>query len=489
MLATIFVLLNLVYPKGSSAHGPAHIVVSDSVKRPRHTIKTDTIRHGRFLTINRIFITGNHITRDRIILRELSIKTGDVIYSDDLASILDLDRKKLLNTRLFNTVELRTLELEPLKVDVIVDLNERWYTFPAPLIELSDRNFNEWWQNYNHDFRRINYGLRLYQYNMRGRNETLRLHAQFGFQKRFELMYRFPYIDQKQKQGLTFDFVFTETKNLAYQTFDHKYKFLKDDDILRTNVLGGLTYSYRNSFYQTHSFRLEYFSANINDTVKMLNPIYLKGETQHQEYASITYTFNSDHRDLVSYPLKGHQFTLQATRNGLLPKDDLNKVETNISYSKYIDLKKKFYLSNNTVGYASYPDNVSYLNYGVLGLRKQFVRGYEVYVIEGPFFILNKTTFKKLLFSRKYHWASMPIEQFRHIPFAIYIKTYADVGYVKNYPDYESLNINTSLSDKLLSGAGFGFDVIGSYDMVLRFEYSFNAEGQQGFFFHIKREF
>jgi hypothetical protein len=304
-----------------------------------------------------------------------------------------------------------------------------------------------------------------------------------------EISYRFPYIDRKKKQGLTFDFVFTETKNLAYQTFDHKYQYLLDNRILRTNLFGGVTYSYRNSFYQTHSFRLEYLSATVNDTVKTLNPIYLKGDSKHQAYASITYTFNSDHRDLVAYPLKGHQFTLVATRNGLLPNDDLQKIEATLSYAKYIDLGHKYYLSNNMVGYASNPNTVSYMNYGTLGLRKQFVRGYEIYVIEGPFFALNKTTFKKLLFARKYNWAFMPLEQFRHIPFAIYIKTYADVGYVQNYPDYERLNINQRLSDKLLSGAGFGFDVVGSYDLVLRFEYTFNTEGQNGFFFHIKREF
>ena len=53
--------------------------------------------------------------------------------------------------------------------------------------------------------------------------------------------------------------------------------------------------------------------------------------------------------------------------------------------------------------------------------------------------------------------------------------------------DYEQ--VYTLLSDKLLSGAGFGVDVVGSYDLVLRFEYTFNIEGQRGFFFHIKREF
>ena len=83
----------------------------------------------------------------------------------------------------------------------------------------------------------------------------------------------------------------------------------------------------------------------------------------------------------------------------------------------------------------------------------------------------------------------MPAQQFRYVPVAIYFKTYADLGYVKNYPYYRERQVNTKLSDKLLAGTGFGLDVVGFYDIVLRFEYSFNAEREQGFFFHVKKEF
>lgn len=450
---------------------------------------SDTLKIGRFLTVNRIFITGNRITRDNIILRELSLKKGEVVYSADLEVLLDLDRKKLLNTRLFNTVEIRTVELEPMTLDLIVDVSERWYTFPAPIFELADRNFNDWWQNYNHDLERVNYGLRLYQYNMRGRNETLRLHAQFGFQRRFEILYRFPYIDKKQKHGLTFDFTYAETKNAVFQTKDHKYEFLQGENILRTNRFGGVTYTYRNSFYQTHSVKAEYYNTFFDDTLQYLNPIYFPYNKSEQTYTSLMYGFTSDHRDYVSYPLKGHVLMTEARAVGLLTSDDVEKLELTVNYSKYLTLNNNFFLSNNIVGYLSTPSDLPYINFGVLGLRRQFVRGYEIYVIEGPQYAINKTTFKKLLFSRTYHWLDMPIEQFRHIPLAIYLKTYADVGYVKNYSPYESLELNTRLSDKLITGAGFGFDVVGSYDVVLRFEYTFNAEGERGFFFHLRREF
>lgn len=455
----------------------------------RVTLAPPTDSTGKFVRIGSIFIIGNRLTRDQIILRELTLKPGDIIYNLDLPSILDLDKKKLINTRLFNTVEIRTLELADNNVDLLIDVNERWYTFPAPVFELSDRNFNEWWQNYDHDLKRVNYGLRLYQYNMRGRNETLRFIAQFGFQRRFELMYRFPYIDKKQKHGITIDLGFHETKNLAYQTRDHKYEYVHSNQILRNERSAGLTYTYRNSFYQTHFFNVGYQHMQLNQIVIDSNANYIQGEFLQQEYPSVSYQFNSDHRDVGAYPLNGSQLVFAVTEYGLGMSDDLEKFETEVQYSKYVDLKKNYYLSNNIVGYYSHPDGVPYYNFGVLGQHKQFVRGYELYVVEGPWFLLNKTTFKKLIFSREYHWAMMPVRQFRYVPIAIYLKTYADLGYVKNYPYYEARGLNTRLSDKMLFGTGLGIDFVSSYDVVLRFEYSFNAEGEQGFFFHLKREF
>src|SRR5688572_3744247 len=310
----------------------APTTLPDTLNRTYIPVVSDTI--GRFLHINRIFILGNRITRDQIVLRELTLHQGDIIYSHDLDDILERDKNKLINTRLFNTVEIRTLELQKNVVDLLVDLNERWYTFPAPIFELSDRNFNEWWQNYNHDLDRINYGLRLYQFNMRGRNETLRLTAQFGFQRRFELSYRFPYIDKKQKHGLIFDREFTETKNLAYRTLDHRLDFLKSDDILRTTRGGAITYTYRNSFYLSHALKIEYRSNTVSDTIAMLNNNYFGNEKIQQRFGAITYQFTTDRRDYVGYPLRGHYFTFVGSKSGISAKDDLNKWEASVFYAK-----------------------------------------------------------------------------------------------------------------------------------------------------------
>ena len=186
--------------------------------------KKDTSRFVTY-TVGRIIIIGNKKTTDRIILRELSLKTTDTILESHLEKIIKRDKLKIYNLRLFNTVSIRAVEIQENIIDLIVEVSERWYLLPIPIFELSDRNFNEWWQNYNHTLNRVNYGLRLYQNNFRGRNETIKLTTQFGFSRKFDLSYRIPYLDKKQKQGLQIDADFSEPKNIAYYTENHKLKF------------------------------------------------------------------------------------------------------------------------------------------------------------------------------------------------------------------------------------------------------------------------
>lgn len=467
-----------------SGYAGAQKISKDSIA----TIKQDTIP-ARILTINRVLIIGNKITKERIISRELSLKPGDTISTKGIDKVLVLDQRKIYNLRLFNTVTIQWLELTAGQVDLLVEVNERWYTFPVPVFELSDRNFNEWWQNYNHDLSRVNYGLRLYQYNFRGRNETLRFTAQFGFTRRFELSYRIPYIDRQQRHGLNLDFNYGEPKNLAYFTEDHKLKFLEERKTLKVTQGFGISYTFRKSFYETHALSFNYQNNHIVDTIAYLNPNYYKDSAVRQQFSSITYSFNAEHRDVIAYPLKGYQLTAFAQRTGLLIDSDVQQWELNITYAKFADLGKNYYFSNFSSAYLSTPKEQPYSFYSALGYRKQLVKGYEVYVIEGPTFFLNKTTFRKRILSRTWQLDDMPIEQFRYFPLAIYLKGYFDLGYVENYPYYENIQLNNRLSNRMLIGTGGGIDIVTAYDAVLRLEYTFTREKTHGFFFHMKKEF
>ncbi len=489
MLAFIYGVLFSVASSGQPLVDHDVFALADTVKRPSRNKGFDSDSARGYLEVNRVIILGNKLTRNSIILRELSLKKGDIINEADLVFVLEKDQRKLFNLRLFNTVTLKPLNMANGVVDLLIEVDERWYTFPAPIFQLSDRNFNEWWENYNHDFSRVNYGLKLYQYNVWGRNQTLTLIAQFGFQKRFEFQYRIPYIDKNQKQGLIFELDFSETKNVADSTINHKLNFFKSEHVLRNTKGVGITYTYRNNFYIQHRLKYEYRQANIDDTLQYLNPNYLGSERKQQEFDAVTYEFTSDHRDVTTYSLHGYQFNLRLKKFGIGLNQGLNKTEGSLSFAGFLDLKKNYFLSNLTFLYASTPDKLPYYNYGAMGYNRIFVRGYEVYVIEGPQFFLNKTTFKKKIFSKSWNVENSPIPQFNYFPLAIYLKAYTDFGYVNNYPAYADNSLNTLLTNKAIGGAGFGIDFVSAYDLVIRFEYTFTTQKQNGLFFHIKKEF
>lgn len=469
--------------------GAGALPVVDTVKASPRSKVSQTDTTDRFLEVNRIIITGNKLTRNSIILRELSFKKGDVVSENILPRVIEKDQRKLFNLRLFNTVTITPLNLGNGLIDFLIEVDERWYTFPVPIFQLSDRNFNEWWENYDHDLSRVNYGLKLYQYNLWGRNQTLTLTAQFGFQRRFQLMYRIPYITNNQKAGLIFEMDYIDAKNVADSTIDHKLRYVKHDHVLRNTRGIGLSYTYRNNFYIFHKLKYEYRQTGISDTLQVLNPNYLGPENDFQKYDALTYEFTSDHRDVQAYPLKGYMVFLHAEQYGIALNKDFQKTEGWLSLSGHLDLKKHFYLSNQAFIYLSTPDEIPYFNYGGLGYNRTFVRGYEIYVIEGPRFYLNKTTIKKRIFNHLWKIENSIIPQFNHFPLAIYLKAYADFGYVDNYPTYAERGVNTLFSNKLFGGAGMGLDFVSAYDAVLRVEYTYTPENKGGFFFHLKKEF
>lgn len=446
----------------------------------------DSLSNKRVVLIDNIFVTGNKETKDKIILRELSIVKGSTYDFEALNEIIKSDRNKIYNTKLFNEVEVAILELDYEKVDIIVRVTERWYLFPIPLLDIIDRNFNDWWVNHNHDFNRLIYGMSLYHFNMRGMNERMTITAQFGFTKRFEVNYSMPYIDRSQRHGLSFSARYLEYNNLHYATLDNKRIFVETNDLLKTTYGFGAAYTLRNSFYTRHSFGMEYSYNHVADTVLELNPNYLGTGTNEQKFLKASYVFNIDRRDIAAYPLKGYNFAVGIYQIGFGFENNVSKSGFEATYAKYFELKNGFYVNNLTSVSLSTPPNQPYTLLSGLGFNNRLVRGYELYTIFAQNYFLNKSTFKKVLFKGSTKWKSMPLEQFQYIPYGLYLKTYLDLGYAKNTVNLEG---NATLADRLLVGTGVGLDFVTMYDFIIRAEYSFNNIGEHGFFLSLTSDF
>ncbi len=476
MLAILISVLAIILP----------VDKADSSSIHKSKTEEQQLSKDSYVTIDAIFIVGNKRTKPSIILREMSVIKGDTYTESSLKNILILDKNKLLSTRLFVSVDISILHLSDTQVDIVVNVSERWYTFPSPIFDLVDRNFNDWWQNQNRDLSRTNFGVKIYQNNFRGRNETLKLLLQLGYTHQFGVTYRIPYIDKKQRHGLTFYYNYAENKNIAVRTVDHKPVFFDSEEILKVTRDYGLGYQFRKSFYNVHSLEVRLNDNTINDTISNINQEYYKNTSTKQKYFQLTYSFTHDKRDNSSYPISGNRFEFEIQKLGIGIFNDVDKTDISISYTKFLDLNKGFLFANYSSIYISEPEQQPYANIGALGFRKNFIRGYELYLIEGKSYTLNRSTIKKRIFSTVGRLGFIPIKQFRKIPIDIYLKTYYDMGYVENFENY---NQNKRLSDRFLFGAGGGIDFVTYYDTVIRVEYSINREQESGFFLHFRKEF
>ena len=77
--------------------------------------------------VSAVLVLGNKVTRERVVLRELTFREGDTLAREGLVNAVRRSTENLLNTGLFNTVQLVPVPIGPAEVVVQVHLNERWY--------------------------------------------------------------------------------------------------------------------------------------------------------------------------------------------------------------------------------------------------------------------------------------------------------------------------------------------------------------------------
>ncbi|WP_232825655.1 hypothetical protein [Algoriphagus litoralis] len=439
--------------------------------------------------VNNIFIIGNVKTQKSIILRELDFTTDYYYEWESFMEILNADQQKIYNLRLFTEVEVTPLFTGEDEVEILISVKERWYVLPSVIFQLADRNFSEWWTNQGRDFSRVNYGLKINHSNLGGRNEKLRFSGQLGFTKGLDLVYTKPYIDKKQKQGLAIQLTYADQKTLAIKSENNKQVFYtnENEDVLRKVFSTSLRYTYRRTFYNFHFLTLGYNSTWINPEVLRENPNYIQGEDNNLKYIFLQYSFRHDRRDNVSYATKGELLQFTATKYGIINTEDLDEVEVNIVANKYFEINDRFHFATGLTGVWFLSPQQPYTLVRGIGYSPNFIRGYELNVIEGQQLYVHKNSLRYKFLDLSFDISRyMPLDQFSTIPFKFYLSGNFDHGTVT---DRNNIPENARLSNKYLYGYGLGIDLVMVYDSVLRFEYSLNNQGEGNLFFNFKAPF
>ena len=446
-----------------------------------HPLLAQTMEASKQLYLRNITISGNKVSRRSIILRELSVQEGMFIRNDSTTALIEQNKLRLFNSTLFTTINLEQEQIGADTVDWNISVKERWYILPKPLFQLADRNFNVWWKEQNRDPRRANFGLTLTDVNFRGNMERISATAQVGYTQRFALEYARPYLDKKQHHGIGAFFNVSQSGELPYTTDRNKLKFarLPGQHIIRMYDVAAF-YTYRPAFPVKHMVQLAYHTANISDTVLELNKNYFKDGNDKLRYAELLYRLDLNYVDNWNYPLKGFKMVNYAIlRKGFTGMDFQAQVRTELGL--YKNPLPKWFTSVIFRGRLSSPDEQPYYFRAALGTKTDYVRGYELYVMDGDHYGVLRLNLKRELLNKTL--IELPFRYLPSIPLRIYPKVFADAGFM-----HDRFYANSFLSNKLLYSGGVGVDFVTTYDIKIRVEYAWNHLGQNGLFLHLNAE-
>lgn len=432
------------------------------------------------LRVSEINLTGNKVTKSYIILRELDFQKGDYLNVADLEARLLQNQNQIFNTRLFNKVTVTSVTTVGSQVQVHIEVAEKWYVWPYPVLIFADRNFNIWWET--KDLGRLNAGLNVYDYNFRGRAEKLKIRTLVGYTRLFMVDYEIPYIDKEKKKGLQLEFAYQSNKEVWLKAENNRLQFLFDPNQRAIRHFGiEASFLYRPKIFTRHQFKLGWEDVLVSDTVlhPEQNPDFLAGQRSRQMSIKFFYTFKYDRRDIAYYPLKGHFIEFNAEPRYLI-EDKSVYADLRVNAEKFLALGAGFYAGAGIRGKISFPEKQPYNLYQSLGY-KFFVRGFEPYVIDGQHYGLIETNIKYCLYKKDIELPLIRMGQFKKAPTAVYVTAYTDGGYVSSSRFAEPGN---TYQNTWLQGYGLGLDFVTYYDRVVRVEYSLNAFGRKGLYLH-----
>jgi len=391
------------------------------------------------------------------------------------AMATDLDRQPGILGAQINISEwtIDQLQLE-------VDITEQIPFFIIPYLELADRNFNEWWTQYDRDLTRINLGVDLQLLQLTDRLDPLRLQLQVGFVDEIVMEYTLPFFKKKSPLGIEIETRLARADRIHHSTVDNRRVFSTlEDELVETWVHQRVGLTYRKRPRWTHRIDLGYQSRAITSgSIADFNPQYFRHPATTQQYASLSYTIDYDSRDLRVYPSEGLRVQGAVAQMGLGLWGDISFTQLTSSIDKAKSWSRwRLYL--RAAGQKTIAGKVDQVHNRALGYRQDIVRGYQQYVVDGEDYLYAKADMKYKLLSTSLTLGSlMPVRTWREMPISLLIGPHIDTGAVRNRFSAEQ----NDLAAELLIGYGLGIDIVLYENFVFSLELSRNILGETGLF-------
>jgi outer membrane protein assembly factor BamA len=436
--------------------------------------------------VSGISVTGNKVSKESVILKELTFKMGDSLSRKQITEGSEKSRENLLNTSLFNFVIINYTFLDNSEISFFISIIERWYIWPSPIFEHAERNLGAFIHDPN--WKRINYGGQIFWDNFRGRREQVKVKIRLGYKEQYEISYVKPNFGKKQQHGVDFTINSTRQHEVNLYSLNNKPEYIWNENSYLLEVFNPyFFYSYRSSLYSWHNLSLSYSGITYRDsgTHEKFTGLPVG---KNPEWFLAEYIYQYDFRDSKVYPLNGYYFRINIRRReSLLPgKEGFSKSSVLFNGTHHGMLYKGLYYNQALrlqLAKDTYEPKVyrTGLGYG------PYLRGYELFVMDGNTYGLLITNLKYCLMrERTYNLAYIPWSQFNPMHLSFYANLFFDMAYVqgKYYDDAGNNYVN-----RYLYTGGLGIDMVSYYDQVIRFEISMNREGRAGFFIHAEVPF
>jgi outer membrane protein assembly factor BamA len=456
----------------------------------------DTL-NSAYIRITGIEITGNKLTKPRIIERELDFRTGDslatfqkgkrgnasdrIFYPGDSSELrlrMNYSRENLINTKLFLTVDLSLQKIIDNQYILLIEVTERHYWWLFPVVKLNAPNFNEWIRDPH--WSDVSMGLFFSHNNLFGLSHQSSLVAYFGKSWAIAFGYKIPWIGKGEKIGLTMTAGYSNLYTVEYASVENKRQMLYAPNSSQDLKLAAKL-SLRPGLYQYGTVKLTGEYIKISDSMHTLDSSYLAGYKKSNSSLSLYADYYYDSRNSHSYPLKGNMLRVFVNKVGLgLVSKDVDLFYYGIDFHFYQAIGRKWYVAEMVKAENAAGENAPYYYQLNMTQGKDFIRGFDLYTLKGDqmYYCRNNIKYELIKPSLKKVKEGQEKSKFKALQYAFYLNAFADAGYsVNNFTD------NNPYNNKFLLSWGLGIDFVTYYDLVIRFEYAFTSIGTNGFFF------
>lgn len=431
--------------------------------------------------VQRILISGNKRTRPAAILRELPFEEGSLLATASLHDLTERAERRLMNTGLFLKVIVRFDSTATAERSASIELIEKWYLWPKPVLRPVDRNLRQWWFDKGRDPSRVNYGLRLVQNNLSGNNDQLRLNLINGFTREVTLQYFGLFLDPARRWSMSAGLSVGGNREMNYGLRNNKQLPLRTSNFVRRYREGFAEIAFRPAIKTRHALGISFREERLADTIARLNPYY-SFQAGSIRYPEFRYSISYADVDFLPYPTRGVMTEAALLKRGFGGHQSYWQLQ--LKGARTFQLPPKFYLNLRALGLLTMPFRQPQMNRTFIGYNDRYLQGYEDYVIDGVAGGYAKATLARELTNTHMRLSKGKITRLKEVPLRIYAKVFANAGYV-----YDRFPGPNALTNVMLATAGVGMDVVLCTDFILRFEWSFNRIGENGLYLHQRNYF